>query len=354
MKLIDRHIGAAVLSAVAVVVLGFVGLMTMLALVEELRSDSPGYTWVDALQFVALTTPRRAYEALPYMVFLGVLVGLGSLASHSELVVMRAAGVSVYRIFVSVIAPAVLVLVVGMAVGEGLAPWAEERAQAGKTQARQESETIRLYGGYWYKEGNVYLNVDSLTQDGEMVGLRQYVLDDTGRLILTRRAERATYDAPDWTLYKVRETHIGDEASRVVRHDTITWSSRADPRLLAVRVLLEPRKLSVLDLYQQIGHMRREGLDSVSYEIAYYAKLFQPLSVLGLTVLALGFILGPLRQVSMGVRLSVGVLAGLTFKYLQDLFAPMSAVYEWPPVLAVLTPILLCWLVGWWGLRRAA
>ena len=54
----------------------------------------------------------------------------------------------------------------------------------------------------------------------------------------------------------------------------------------------------------------------------------------------------------MGVRLTVGIFAGLLFKYLQDLFAPMSIVYQMPAWLAVSLPILLCWLIGAWGLKR--
>ena len=80
----------------------------------------------------------------------------------------------------------------------------------------------------------------------------------------------------------------------------------------------------------------------------------QPLSVLGLAMLALSFVLGPLREVSMGVRLSVGLLVGLSFKYLQDLFGPMSLVYDVYPVVAVGTPILACWAIGWIGLKKVA
>ena len=56
----------------------------------------------------------------------------------------------------------------------------------------------------------------------------------------------------------------------------------------------------------------------------------------------------------MGVRLSVGMLVGLSFKYLQDLFGPMSLVYDVRPVVALATPILVCWAVGWIGLKRVA
>ena len=98
--------------------------------------------------------------------------------------------------------------------------------------------------------------------------------------------------------------------------------------------------------------MQREGLSTSIYELAFWSKILQPLSVLGLALLALGFILGPLREVGMGVRLSVGVFAGLGLKYLQDLFAPMSMVYDLPAPIAVALPIVACWALGAWGLTR--
>ena len=56
----------------------------------------------------------------------------------------------------------------------------------------------------------------------------------------------------------------------------------------------------------------------------------------------------------MGVRISAGIVVGLSFKYLQDLFAPMSQVYGLAVPVAVALPILACWLAGLWGVRRAA
>jgi len=59
-----------------------------------------------------------------------------------------------------------------------------------------------------------------------------------------------------------------------------------------------------------------------------------------------------MRQVGLGLRLTVGVMTGLVFKYLQDLFAPMSQVYELDPLIAVVIPIGLCWLLAMIGARR--
>jgi lipopolysaccharide export system permease protein len=174
-------------------------------------------------------------------------------------------------------------------------------------------------------------------------------------MIRSRTASRARYfaeDDPHWILYDVIETEFLGAETRVTENDQLRWNGRVDPHLLTVSVLVEPRKLSITDLYYQIDYMLREELNPKAYQLAFWSKLFQPLSVLGLALLALSFVLGPLREVSMGVRLSVGLLVGLSFKYLQDLFVPMSMVYDVHAVVAVATPIAACWAVGWIGLRR--
>lgn len=355
MTRMDRYIGVTVLGAIAVVLLAFFGLMSLFALLEELREDEISYTLIEAVGYVALTAPRRIYEVLPYVVFLGALIGLGSLASRSEIVVFRAAGVPASRIFFGVAWPAAIVFVAGFALGEWIAPKGEERAERFKALAMDSSNVIQITRGYWYREGSLVMRVSGLDDQGRLVGVDQYYYSPDQRLVRSLHAERADYVAGDdahWRLHGVVESILEPDAVRTRSVDTLRWDGHVDPRVLSIRVLVEPRKLSLGNLALQIDYMDREGLSAGVYRLAFWTKILQPLSVLGLALLALGFILGPLREVGMGVRLTVGIFAGLAFKYVQDLFAPMSIVYEFPPVLAVLAPIVLCWLVGIWGLRR--
>lgn len=352
----DRHIGRSVVAATLVVVLAMGLLMALFALIDELQESTEGYGFAQALWYCTLTLPRRTYEVLPYAVFLGALVGLGSLASHSELVAMRAAGMSPWRIFRGVAAAALLFLLLGLWLGESVAPAGEARAEVYKHQIEESTDALRLTGGYWYREGLLYMNVEGLGDEGELFGVRQYQFDADHVLRFTRYAARALFDPIDqvWVLLDVRESVFEDGRVRTNSQPQLRWQGKATPRLLSASVLLEPRKLSISDLRYQIDYMEREQLGAARYQLSLWSKVLQPAAVLGLALLALAFVLGPLRQVSIGMRLSVGVLAGLSFKYLQDLFAPMSLVYGLPPWLAVLIPIAVCWLVSAVAVRRAA
>jgi len=216
---------------------------------------------------------------------------------------------------------------------------------------------VQLSRAYWYREGGMMMRVLGLGNGGELVGVNQYWYDRDRRLLRSVSAARASYVGgadPHWQLEDVQVSVFGADIIESQQHDILRWDGQVDPGVLSIRVLVDPRQLSLNDLLAQIGYMEREGLQPAPYELALWSKLLQPLAVLGLALLALGFVLGPLRETGMGVRLSVGIFVGLGFKYLQDLFAPMSMVYDLPPLFAVLIPVALCWLLGAWGLRRVA
>jgi lipopolysaccharide export system permease protein len=352
---IDRHIGTTVIKSMLVVLLAFVGLNVMFQLIDELREKYVGYGLSQAVVYVLLTLPRRIYELIPYVAFLGTLVGLGQLANQGELTVLRAAGVSVRRLFLSASIPASGALVFALLLGEYLAPLGEEAAEGYKAQARQSSATIRFWGGHWYREGGLFMDVAAIDAGGQLVGIRQYFLDEHRQLKIARQAAFARYlpNERAWMLSDVQETLLDEERTQSRHLDEVRWPSDATPELLGIRVLLGPANLSIRGLATQIAYMNREELDASRYRLAYWSKLLQPFAILGLVLLALCFVIGPLREVSMGTRLAVGTLVGLAFKYLEDLLGPMSMVYHLPAAAAVAAPILICWLTGIWMLRRS-
>jgi len=362
MNMLSRHIVMHVLGGITIVLFAFMALVSLFTLIDELGEDDAGYGALAAVQYVALTLPRRAYEMLPYAAFIGALLGLGQLATHSELVVMRASGYSTSRIFGSVCIPATLLLVCSYLLGEYVAPATEERATSLKAIALQSSsDTLYIDGGHWYREGGLYVNVDGITDSGVLRGVVLYDLDADNRLRNIKRADRAVYQpqAPDapasahiWRLLDVKETLFGADTNAVNQYAEYEWRSNADPRLLSARALLEPQRMSLRNLFYQVDYMQREGLSPVRYELALWSKLLQPFAVIGLCLLALGFILGPLRERGLGVRLSVGVIVGLLFKYLQDLFGPIAMVYGLSAWLGVVVPIVVCWVLGIIGFRR--
>ena len=82
--------------------------------------------------------------------------------------------------------------------------------------------------------------------------------------------------------------------------------------------------------------------------------MLQPLATLGLVLVAMSFIFGPLREGTMGARIFVGVIVGVVFRISQDFFGPASLIFGYDPLVAALVPIAACWLGGTWLLWRRA
>ena len=98
--------------------------------------------------------------------------------------------------------------------------------------------------------------------------------------------------------------------------------------------------------------LKQQGARAAVYELAFWRKLIQPLVILGLVMLGISFVFGPLRNSAMGSKIFVGVLVGVVFNIFQDMIGPTSIVMGFSPLFAVMTPALMCIAAGLYLLRR--
>ncbi|MEY4643142.1 MAG: hypothetical protein RLZZ227_3136, partial [Pseudomonadota bacterium] len=192
MRRLDRYIGKNVLLAMAVVLLALGGLDLLFTVFEELGDTEGSYSTTAALRYVALTAPRHIYELLPMTALVGALVGLGILAGSNELVAIQAAGVSRARIVLAVLKPTLLVIALGLVLGEWIAPPLELRAEVGKALARGEQVALSRYG-HWERDGNTFMHFNAIEPDGVLYGVSIFTFDEQQRMTRTVNAERAVY-----------------------------------------------------------------------------------------------------------------------------------------------------------------
>ena len=354
MNRIDIYITRHVLGAIFIVMLVIVGLDLLFALVDQLPDLNEGYQFNDALYYVTMTAPRRIYEHIPLCSLIGCLLGLGTLATTSELTVMRAAGVSTLRIITAVMKPVMVIILLALALGEYVVPKTEQEAQSFRTieEANGRRGASSLEKGVWHREGNTFLYVSAISPNGELFGLTRYQFDEDWKLERSSYAKTGVYTGGAWALSNIVDTEFLGDSTRVVRQNSEQWASGMTPSLLTT-LIMEPRNLSISGLHAYSGYLEEQGLSAADYQVAFWSKVLQPLAITGLVLVAVSFIFGPLRSVTVGQRLIAGVIVGLVFKLLQDLLGPASTVYGLPPLAGVLLPIMLSFLIGWRLLRRA-
>ena len=111
--------------------------------------------------------------------------------------------------------------------------------------------------------------------------------------------------------------------------------------------------MSISNLYRYTRYLESQGLNADNYLLSFWRKVSQPLGTFALVVLGISFIFGPLRAVTPGYRIFSGILVGLVYKYAEELLAPASIVFGFEPVWASVIPIVGCFSIGFWMLRKA-
>ena len=324
MTILDRYITSQANRTIGFVVTALLCLISLFTLLDELGERQEGYGLLAAGSYVLKTMPRRLDEILVYGLFLGYLITLGRLAETNELTICRVCGMSPWRLCRSLTPSMLLWMVLSLTVSEYVAPGSERIAEMDKMKAQYGERAFHQKDNLWLRDQNLFMRVRAIDDTGKIWGIEQYWLNQDGVLVEVIHAQSGIY-APDeaaWHLDSVTRKHLGTGGAEQHYLAQWNWESRLTPSLLAAQAYLKPHKMSLRALHQQIGFARDQNAGVSEYEIAFWSRVLKPLTFIGMTLFALGVVLGPLRQVTMGLRLTFGIFAGLGFKYLQDLFAP--------------------------------
>jgi lipopolysaccharide export system permease protein len=360
MKILDLYLGRTVALMMVVAVLGLVGLLAIFTFLEQIEDIGNNYTLFNVGRFVLYSLPRMFYEIIPYSALIGCLAGLGMLANSSELIVMRAAGISTWSIAWSAMKPALMLVLLGLFIGEYILPDFERIARNDRERALSDENAITPKFGFWYREKNIYMHFDGVEQSGVLEGVSHFYFDDQNDRLLNKTlyAERAVFhdmggEGNYWLLEKVTITEINDTENVIHGFPSQQWRTNLTPKLLSTEILVQPDKMSIKELNEKIAYMRNEGLNSGKFELGFWGKVFQPLATISLVFVAISFVFGPLREATMGMRVVTGLIIGIAFKFVQDLLSPASLVFGFWPIVASLIPISICLVAGYYLLKRA-
>jgi lipopolysaccharide export system permease protein len=352
MQRLNRYVARTVWLSILLVLLVIVGIDGLSAFIDEAGNRSDTYGFGEISRYVLLTLPTRCYEYIPFAALIGALIGLGQLASSSELVVMRAAGISNTRVAWVVLRQSLLVAALGFVLGEYVAPITQQEAQSGRALARYADQRSASEQGIWRRDGGLFMHVRAVSGDSEIFGVTAYEFDADGWLRRSLFADRGRYQEGGWSLGEVVITDFADHHPRVEERAALFLPSNVTPKILALENV-SPAQLSLRDLTDYTAFLRTQGESVGDFELAAWSKLMQPAAVAALVLVAISFVFGPLRDGTLGFRIFAGVMVGVLFRLSQDLLGPASLVFGFPPLYAALTPVLLCVVAGVFLLRRA-
>jgi len=352
MKILDRYIAVTVVTGTLVALLIVVGLDVFFNVIAQLDNvGRENYTLMTLVQFVALITPQSMYQLFPMAALLGSLMGLGGLSANSELIAMRASGLSIWRIIRSIMQVGVLMLVVAVFVGEAVAPVAEQHGQKLRTAAMNRAISFLSSRGLWVRDENLFINARRVLADNTLTDLTIYEFDDETRLKVVMQAVKAQYRDGQWILQDVSRTEFTDDRVLVRHEEQLARASTLTPELLGV-VALKPENMSIRDITQFIGYLEENGLDTRQYRYAFWGRFMTPLAALVMLFISVPFVFGSLRSVSAGQRVFIGMLVGFGFYLISQIVGQVGQVFGFNPLLTTLAPGAVFTLFGIRAVRR--
>ena len=354
MKILDFYIGRVIASTTFITLAVFVSVSGIIKFVEQMRAIGRGdYDLAHAALYVLYAIPRDVEIFFPMSALIGGLIGIGMLASNSELIVMQAAGLSKLDIIKSVMKTAVLLIIVSMAIGEWLAPSGEAKAREIRAQAISGGSLISAKNGFWAKDGDYFVNIGEVLERGQLKKVQIYGFNEQLKIDSWLSAESATYLKDSWTLTDVKEFIVADEKIIQKNHSQKIWNSSLTPKKLGV-VTVKPESLSLRGLIDYLDYLQANQQNPSRYQLAFWRKIMQPLTVAVMLLVALSFIFGPLRSVSMGARIMMGVFTGILFFISNEVLGSLSLVYQLPPILGAMMPSVLFIIAAWYFIKKKA
>jgi lipopolysaccharide export system permease protein len=293
----------------------------------------------DALAYVALRIPRMVFEVLPAAALLGALLSLGNLAVHRELVVMRASGISLFQLLISVGLAGFVLMILMVLLGESFAPSLGAYARALRAQALLDEGNLATGESAWLKDGNRIINLRRPGQGAEFDGgIFLYELADDTALARIARADAAGIEQSNqWLLIDYAETAFAAAGTTTRHAASMEPDYDISPDLLGLSVVREDL-LDTPTLTRYIRYLQASGLDASSYLHAYWSRIANTVAVVFMVVLALPFVFGSLRSAGTGARMLVGLVIGLGFYVVGQVSSSGGEVFNLDPVLVAWAP----------------
>ena len=154
-----------------------------------------------------------------------------------------------------------------------------------------------------------------------------------------------------WLLKNVRGTKINGLDVKTFQRKQMIYPGRLSVDLLGV-VMIEPRHMSLNDLGRYLQFLDQNQLDDSVEALVFWKKIFHPLSVIMMAMLAFPFLMGAQRQSNTGQRLLIGILLGLGFIVLENLSTQLGVYLQLMPLAIAAFPTFAFLLLTWFLYQR--
>lgn len=322
----------------------FVALFFLVDGIESIRrfADKPNFRWGELINYLFLRMPGFLLELVPAMALLATMMVLTRLTRQNEITVMRASGVSIYRVLIPFLLGGVLVATGQTLIQEVMVPITSRSAESIKdafvSQAVSAPSTTE---DFWVRDGNDVIHAQGGSAPLKaLLGVTVFHLDQEHRLTSRVEARRGEWREGGWRLLEGVEYRFGpDHEHEVVPFTERPWRVGVETERLLERRMPEPETLPLTKLHTLARQLESEGYDATPYWLRLQRKLADPFTTLTAMLLAFPFSLR-LQRLGGGSRiLAIGFFTGFGLFVLVDLATALGLGNRLPPWLAAWGPV---------------
>ena len=353
MNLIDRYIARNFLSGTAIVLLVLLPLFGFLTLSEELENAGQGaFTSFDALVVVIYSMPKLVLDLLPVSALMGVLIGLGAMANHRELVIAKAFGYSSWRTARPVAVVAAVLIAIVLVLQFFAVPELEVAAAQTRAKAAPQPTQVINDTEIWTRIDNRFVRLGQVGTQGSLLNVEIVDLGENGRIqVLTQATQIDILSDDQWLLRDVVITDIRPREVREEKVEQASWPSLlSSQQTSTLRATFE--SMSPLAIYRHIRLLERNKLDTHRYRVKFWQQMSVPIGLMAMALLGIPFLTGSVRSISAGQRAAIGSVVGILFYLTEQMMGHLALLYELNPVLATMAPDTILLIVALISLHR--
>jgi lipopolysaccharide export system permease protein len=297
-------------------------------------------------RYVGLRVPMLISRFLPFSILLGTLIAFAGLNQHSEVVAMKAAGISAHQILAPLFIASLAVAALAFAFNETVVVKSARTVNAwNDNDYKPLPPTSDIQTNVWVIAGDDLLRVRQVVGRGAALkasGLTLYERE-RGTLVRIVEAERGVPSDGAWLLQGVRT--YDSTRNLVSRQPSARMLGGIEPERLTL-AKADPDELDFFALKERIDQLERAGRSTDAAEAALWHKITAPLSTLLMPLLAAVAAFGLARSGHVLLRATVGMSLGFAYFVADNFSLAMGNVGAYPPLLAAWAPFVLFLLIG--------
>jgi lipopolysaccharide export system permease protein len=331
-------------------VLGVCGIIFLADFSETARrmSGLPGYSVPAALGLTAMRLPLILQQTVPFIALFAGMTTLIGLNRRYELVVTRAAGISVWQYMTPFVGGAIALGIITITIINPLAAWGERTALSVESGWRGENNAGRTDEVVpWLRQSSggvdTIIGAKSFEEDGTLLkGVILIQFDEDGNI--ARRLDAATAKLEDgyWLLNDIDEMRRGEIPSR---KDSERVSTNLRKEFVEER-LTKPETVAFFDLSRKIDVAKSFGLSTKGLETQYHFLLSMPFLLIAMTLIAATVSLKFSRFAQSRSVILGGIISGFVLYVVTVLVRAFGSSGVVPPFVAVWVPVVVAMAIG--------